>query len=257
MKPIRAISGIALAVLAVAATMSACSGTECCKTACKHEAVIAHWKFDAAPGPVLADETGKYPATVAGTVTQDSAGSWRFPGDTTAAWAAHDSTLDLAGGFTIEAMIEPTRLGNPNNGLGVQAIAEKHVAPGGYLLVLTPTGHLSYWLETAEGQTRDTSTVAVLPGTGPHHVAMTWDMSTVRFYVDGKPAGEGPFAGPLGRCSQPLFLGNDNTLNWGFAGVIHDIRVSSVALLPGAFCLPANCVPADGPPEKCEHSDSE
>ena len=104
-----------------------------------------------------------------------------------------------------------------------------------YLLVLGPSGRLSWWMETAKGGVRDTSTVAVPLDGARHHVAMTWDKTTARFYIDGRPAGERPFAGPLGRCAQAVFLGNDDTLAWGFQGDIADIRISNVALTPDRF----------------------
>ena len=235
MKAVRPVTAAILAACAALACTSVLSG---CSGACDQadaSTVVAHWTLDAVDGAEFSDETGRHPATVGGVVEFGSAGAATFPGDTTAAWAAHDSILDLVDGFTIEATIRPTRLGNPHNGLGVQAIAEKHIAPGGYLLVLTPTGRLLWWLEAAEGQTKDSSTVAVALDGAWHHVAMTWDRETVRLYVDGKAAGEHAFAGPLGRCSQDLFLGNDDTLAWGFQGDIADIRISNVALTPDKF----------------------
>lgn len=195
---------------------------------------IAHWKFDGPVGATVADLRGPHPGRARGAFRTGEA-AWVFPGDTSCVRVAHEAALDLATGFTIEAVLRPARLGNPANGEGFQAIVEKHAAPGGYLLVLRPTGKLEYWLETADGRTVDSSAVAIELNTGWHHVAMTWDGASIGLYVDGAPAGERPFSGPLGRCSQDLFLGNDDNVWWGFGGEIREIRVSGRALSPRAF----------------------
>jgi len=185
-------------------------------------------------GVAVADRAGPHHGRARG-VFQAGEAAWAFPGDTACVQVPHDPALDLVTGFTIEAVIRPARLGNPANGEGFQAIVEKHMGPGGYLLVLRPTGELEYWLEAADGRTVASSAVAIEPGTGWHHVAMTWDGAAIGLYVDGVAAGEQPFSGPLGRCTQDLFLGNDDNVWWGYAGQIREIRLSDVARTPAAF----------------------
>ena len=195
---------------------------------------IAHWRFD---GPVeagLTDLAGDHDGVARGALRSTTA-AWSFPGDTSCVQVSQDSTLDLVAGLSIEAIVQPTRLGNPANGEGYQAIVEKHDSAGGYLLVIKPSGKLEYWLETDDGRMVDSSTVAIEPGSGWHHVAMTWNGATVGFYIDHVPAGERPFDGTLRRCPQDLFLVNDDNVWWGYGGDMREMRISNVALPPEAF----------------------
>jgi hypothetical protein len=196
--------------------------------------VVAHWSLNVPVAGQLADKGGKHTAAVDGVRESAGGGSWYFPGDTASLRVTHTPELDLVDGFTIEATVRLERLGNPRVDIGVQGILEKHIGKGGWLLIVLRDGRLGYWLETEQGRVEDASTIALTAGSW-HHVAMTWDKQTIRLYVDGKPAGEHAFAGPLGRCPQDLYLGNDDTKNWSFCGDIADIRILDVAVPPAAF----------------------
>ena len=204
----------------------------CSQTADGH--TVAHWKFDGPVGADVTDLAGPHLGRVRG-APRSGERAWSFPGDTSCVQVRHDTTLDLVSGFTIEAILRPERLGNPANGEGFQAIVEKHAAPGGYLLVLRSSGKLEYWLETADGRTQDSSAVAIELDAEWHHVAMTWDGEVVALFVDGAPAGQRTFRGPLGACPQDLFLANDDNVWWGYGGNIRELRISDVARPPGAF----------------------
>jgi hypothetical protein len=204
----------------------------CSQTADGH--TIAHWKFDGPVGTDVTDLAGSHVGRVRG-APRSGTRAWSFPGDTSSVQVRHHAALDLVSGFTIEAILRPERLGNPANPEGFQAIVEKHAAPGGYLLVLRPSGKLEYWLETADGRMRDSSAVAIELDAEWHHVAMTWDGESIALFVDGAAAGQRAFRGPLGSCPQDLFLANDDNLWWGYGGGIRELRISEVALPPGAF----------------------
>ncbi|HPU85523.1 MAG TPA: LamG domain-containing protein [Candidatus Latescibacteria bacterium] len=196
--------------------------------------VVAHWSFAVPVTAKLAGLAGKHDALVEGVRASEGGGAWYFPGDTAALRVAHTPELDLVNGFTMEATIRLERLGNPRVDIGVQGILEKHIGKGGWLLIVLRDGRVGYWLETEQGRTEGASTIALTPGKW-HHIAMTWDKQKIRLYVDGTPAGEQPFTGPLGRCPQDLYLGNDDTKNWSFCGDIADIRILDIAVEPPAF----------------------
>jgi hypothetical protein len=219
-----------IALVASIAALTACTeGTQDMS-----DYVVAHWSFGGPVGSEIADATGKYNGTATGVSASDEA-AWHFPGDEAHARVTHEPTLDLVDGYTMEATVRLASLGNPRNGDGIQAILEKHLGAGGWLLVCDSEGRLLYWMETPDGhRALDTSTVALEPGQW-YHVALTWDGAKTVFYVDGKPAGEAEFAGPLGRCDQDIYLGNDDTLNWSWNGDIADIRISNKALTPDEF----------------------
>lgn len=196
--------------------------------------LVAHWSFDVPVGATLPDGTGRFSGKAEGVRPSEDGGAWYFPGDTAHVRVTHEPTLDLVDGFTIEATVRLARLGNPRNGDGIQAILEKHIGKGGWLLVVLRDGRLGYWMETPTGRAVDSSDVALVPGRW-YHVALTWDLRTTVFWLDGVSAGEKPFTGPLGRCPQDLYLGNDDTKNWSWMGDIADIRISNEALSPEHF----------------------
>lgn len=188
--------------------------------------LIAHWTFDAPAGALLTDATGRFNGAAEGATTSETGDAWHFPGGTAHARVTHDPALDLVDGFTIEARVRLAQLGNSRNDLGIQAILEKHIGKGGWLLVVDNEGRLLYWLETPDGRVDDTSTVALEPGRW-YDIGLTWDGAKTVFWVDGKPAGEKAFAGPLGRCPQDLYLGNDDTKDWSWNGDIAEIRITN------------------------------
>ena len=169
------LAGAALIALVVAGCPWPGKGASRTMPASTH--TVAYWKFSAPPGPTLADQTGRYPGVVTG-VTAARDGAWTFPGGHANVRVPNAEALHLEGSFTIEALVRPARLGSSTNDLGVQSIVEKHIAPGGYLLIIDKEGRLEYWLETAHGQTKDHSTLAVPIDGRFHHVAMTWDGAT-------------------------------------------------------------------------------
>jgi hypothetical protein len=191
--------------------------------------IIAQWSFAVPAGSKLPDATGRFNGVADGVSAAENDAAWHFPGDAAHVRVTHDPALDLVDGYTLEAVVRLDRIGNPRNKVGVQAILEKHIGKGGWLFVVEGEGRLHYWMETPDGRVEDTSTVALEPNRW-YHVAMTWDGAKTVFYVDGAPAGEKAFAGPLGRCPQDLYLGNDDTKDWSWWGDIAEITITSGAL---------------------------
>lgn len=65
-----------------------------------------------------------------------------------------------------------------------------------------------------------------------HHVAATWDGSTVRLYVDGSEVGTTPLSGTYSSPTKDTLIGGINYLTppyCSFDGIIDEVRISNVA----------------------------
>ncbi|KAA3657835.1 MAG: LamG domain-containing protein [Calditrichaeota bacterium] len=64
-----------------------------------------------------------------------------------------------------------------------------------------------------------------------HHVAITWDGTTLKFYLDGQADGEHALTGPLGTNDEPLHIGADFPGGDEFwNGAIDEVKLWNVAL---------------------------
>jgi hypothetical protein len=73
-----------------------------------------------------------------------------------------------------------------------------------------------------------------------HHIAGTWDGSTMRLYLDGVEIASGPFSGTIGYDSNPVLIGGEDDgagVPGGhmFSGAIDEVRITNVALEPHRF----------------------
>jgi len=74
-----------------------------------------------------------------------------------------------------------------------------------------------------------------LPTTGTwHHIAGTYDGSTIRLYVDGVEKASSSVSGPIQTSSTPLYIGNKPFSSYSgdyFKGIIDEVRIYNRALL--------------------------
>lgn len=132
--------------------------------------------------------------------------------------------------FTIESWIrrESSSVAGPNS-YGIGIIFTGSV--GGYSLYLTKEGNLSmshvgFATVYSSGQVRNTDW---------HHVAVTKTGTSVRFFIDGNPAGEGQF-GAMFSFSGPFGIGAlvapVNGETHPFLGDLDELAIYSRALTP-------------------------
>ncbi len=173
-----------------------------------------------------------------------------------------DSGLDLStvGAFTIEAFVYPY-----DNRQAVIIRKNNKAADGGiYYIDTRSDGHFGIRLAGPNADTGDSGGLCYdlpLQTDQWQHVALVWDGSAAKFYVDGirsqnlSGGAEVPFTGPVGDSSKALGIGcivRDNldppaSSGQFFNGRIDELRISDEALAPSGFLLSVQPGPASNP----------
>ncbi len=133
-----------------------------------------------------------------------------------------DSSLNPTTAITVMAWI------NADDWDGNRRILQKGVDDQ-YRLI--EEGNLEFSLAGISGADIETP----LPTTGTwHHIAGTYDGSTIRLYVDGVEKASGSASGPIQTSSTPLYIGNKPFSSYSgdfFKGIIDEVRIYNRALL--------------------------
>jgi len=119
------------------------------------------------------------------------------------------------GAFSIAALVKPT-LGE------LMTVVEKGIDPWPYALWINPTGEIQFGIDSGSGLEFVTST-GTLAGS-LEHIAVTFDGSNVRFYINGTLDSTVPFAVTVSDTVGDLFVGRD------FVGTINDLRIYNTDL---------------------------
>jgi concanavalin A-like lectin/glucanase superfamily protein len=80
------------------------------------------------------------------------------------------------------------------------------------------------------GGERDARGTTALPTATWSHLAVAYDGTTVRLYVNGVQAATSAAGGPMAGSTQPLKLGGNAVWGEWFAGLLDDVRVYNRAL---------------------------
>ena len=188
---------------------------------------VASYAFDEGTGNTSADTTGNGRTAALRSTSWTSGRFGRalsFNGTTSLAQVADSAALDLSGAMTLEAWVRPdttsgtaTVLAKPRNRGGVSYGLE---LDGG-----KPAG----FAYAGSSSRRAVAGEAVQPGTW-RFLAVTYDGSSLRTYLDGEQVAAVPASGTLRRSSNPLEIGGSSVRDEGFDGAIDNVRVYSRAL---------------------------
>lgn len=194
------------------------------------QSLVAAYSFDEGSGETLSDRTGNgHDGSISGpTWTTDGkhGGALSFDGIDDLVTIADTSDLDLTTGMTLQAWIRPSTATSNWHAAIVKEI------PGDLAYGLYPTGPQgpSGWIYDNDWK------VAIdpdpIPGTTWTHLALTYDGTTLRLYVDGTETASTTHTGTIVTSSNPLRLGG-NTI-WGehLDGRLDDVRIYNRALTP-------------------------
>jgi hypothetical protein len=213
---------------------------------------LAYWRFEDGTGTTAADSSGNgntgtlengalfstnTPLTNVPRTGAANTGSVQLNGTNQSVVIPDSPTLEPTTAITLEAWVELTSAN------GTAAIVSRQFSSGAvdsYQIGFRP--NLFFGLTNASGQpqTIDTNTSVALNQW--HHVAGTWDGSTMRLYLDGNQIGSAPFSGPIGYlASNPVIIGADEDGSGGnpdccfLPGNLDEVRISDVALTPAQF----------------------
>ena len=184
--------------------------------------LVAAYNFDTGSGAVLADLSGNNNAggiNGATWVAGHTGGALNFDGITNVVVVPDSPTLDLTNAMTLEAWVRPTLALS-----SWKAILQKET-DAYFLNANTFSNHVG------GGGTFNNSCCSViensqaLPLNTWTHVALTWDGSTMKLYINGAIAASTPQTGTLQVTNTPLRIGGDTYTNEFFTGQIDDLRI--------------------------------
>jgi hypothetical protein len=194
--------------------------------------LVAAYSFDEGTGTTAADSSGNgNTGTLVGgatwSTTAKSGKAAGFDGSNDRIDIADSNSLDLSTGMTLEAWVRPTANSS------YRTVVLKEVS-----------GELAYSLYAADsdhgarpsGWNRIGSVSRFADGTGTlplnnySHIAVTYNGSTLVFYVNGVATRSTPATGNIQTSTMPLRIGGN--MIWGeyFQGQIDDVRVYNRAL---------------------------
>ena len=191
--------------------------------------LVAAYSFDQGSGTTAPDASGN---NNTGTLTSTTwslsgkyGGALSFNGTSSFVRVADSASLHLSTGMTLEAWVNPNALGSiwrtvilKENGANMQYGLYAHTDTS------RPSGHV---FTTAEFDTRGTAAVAQSTWT---HLAVTYDGSNLRLYVNGTQVSVKAVIGAMGASTGPLKIGGNAIWGEWFSGLIDEVRIYNRAL---------------------------
>lgn len=185
---------------------------------------VAAYNFNEGSGSVLNDRTGNgHHGTIAGASwgAGNTGGALSFDGVNDLVTIEDSNLLDLTNGMTLEAWVRPSSVG-----AAWRTVLLKERPDGlSYGLYSDNAGSRpSAWLRVGADD-RFVDGTAAVPANTWTHLAVTYDATTIRLYVNGVQVATAPSAGSMTVSGNPLRIGGN--LIWGeyFSGLIDDVRV--------------------------------
>lgn len=192
--------------------------------------LVAAYSFNAGSGTSVADSSGlSNNGTISGatwTTSGKFGSALSFDGVNDMVSVPDASSLDLTTGMTVEAWVYPAALS------GWRTVVLKEIS-----------GDLSYSLYASSDSPQNPSAHIRTPGNWPSivasngipvntwsHLAVTYNGSTLRLYVNGTQAASLSASGSMLTSSLPLRIGGNTVWTEYFSGRIDEVRVYNRAL---------------------------
>jgi glucose/arabinose dehydrogenase len=214
-------------------------------------ALIAAWSFDESSGAVAGDATGLgHDGAVSGalwTTAGRFGNALVFDGSDDVVLVADSDDLDLGtGAMTLSAWINPTT-SIPKWAAILQKEADAYLLHGSSSI---PHGGGPGGGGTLGGSCcTSVFGPSVLPVDTWSNVAVTYDGTTLVFYVNGVAVASTPGSGAIQATTTPLRIGNNTYNNEAFEGRIDEVRIYDTALVAAQIQSDMNspvAAPSDG-----------
>ena len=219
----RTVSDAQHAITAVARDASGNATTSAARTVRVHNTgLVAGYGFEEPSGATALEPAYGFDGTIAG-ATRVTGGQFgralSFDGIDDWVTIADRPEIDLVSGGTVEAWVKPSALGT------WRSVVMKELS-----------GQLSYALFAASGgglpagrvftsSVAEALAPAAVPIGGWSHLAMTWNQTEVKVFVDGTEMSAQPATGPIAGGSGPLRIGGNAAGGQFFSGLIDEVRV--------------------------------
>jgi hypothetical protein len=191
--------------------------------------LVAAYNFDEGAGSVLSDISGNgNDGTIRrATYVGGRTGSALSFDGTSYVTILDNPSLDLTSGMTLEAWVRPTLTGN------IRPVIYKERSVGASYALFSansnsgrPAGSIRTSLD------RTVTAPSAIPSSTWTHLALTYDGTTVRLFVNGVQVSSTAASGPIAVGSGVLRIGAAPNSSDYFRGLIDDVRIYDRALSP-------------------------
>jgi hypothetical protein len=190
--------------------------------------LVAAYAFDEGSGTTVTDASGNGNNGTVSNATWSTAGKYgkalQFNGTNALVTIPDAASLHLSTAMTLEAWVDPSTVNS----------AWRDVVYKGndnyYLEGTSGNGSFPDGGTIAGGSYADAVGTAKLATGTWTFLALTYDGSTLRLYVNGTQVASTAHTGAIATSSNPLQIGGDSIYGQYFAGLIDNVRVYNVAL---------------------------
>jgi hypothetical protein len=194
--------------------------------------LVGAWGFEDGSGTTTADVSGHGLSGTISNATWTTAGKYgdalSFNGSNSWVTVADNTLLHLTTGMTIEAWVKPAAA---SADWTAAVIKERGTTGLAYALYATdgagkpPAGYIN-----KSGTDYEAAAASVLPLNTWTHLAVTYDGTTIRLYVNGTQVATKAVSGSINSSTAPLRFGGDSVWGEYFNGLIDEVRVYSTVL---------------------------
>jgi hypothetical protein len=167
--------------------------------------------------------------TISGGATWSAAGRFggalSFNGVNSLVRVASSASLNLGTAMTLEGWIKPTAAQSDWRTIVQREVDAYFLNASNNNGPLLPSGG-----GTLGGATVFVSGTSASPVNAWTHVALTYDATTLRLYVNGVLAASQAYSGSVQSTSNPLWIGGNSPYGEYFQGLIDEIRIYNRAL---------------------------
>lgn len=191
--------------------------------------LVGAWGFGEASGTTVADSSGRANTGTLGGATRTTSGKFggalSFDGVNDWVTVADSASLDLSTRGTLEAWIAPT----VTSGWRTALMKERSGGLAYALYAHTPSNAPNSEVATTTAEESITATAPLALNTWTH-LAVTWDGTTQRLYLNGVLNASRTLSGTLINTTGALRFGGNGVWGEWFSGRLDEIRICNRAL---------------------------
>ncbi|GII81382.1 hypothetical protein Sru01_63640 [Sphaerisporangium rufum] len=186
--------------------------------------LVAAYGMNEGSGASVTDSSGQdNTGTGSGTAWTDGKYGKALTFDGSAAWVTvpDAAPLRLTTGMTLSAWVNPVTV------TGWSSLITKELAAGASYSLYAGNGDSvpSGWVQTGPEDPSTVSGTSPLPVNAWSHLALTYDGTTLRLFLNGQQAAETPLSGGLHDDGGALRIGGNSVWGEYFRGLIDEVRI--------------------------------